>query len=43
MNMPAESEPFDLCACSCMSYLAEYLKPDFARVKIFFPVSVREN
>ena len=27
-NMPAEPEPFDLCACSCMSYLVGYLKPD---------------
>ena len=27
-NIPAEPEPFDLCACSCMSYLVGYLKPD---------------
>ena len=30
-NIPAEPEPFDLCACSCMSYLVGYLKPDCAR------------
>ena len=30
MNMPAEPEPFDLCACSCMSYLVG-LKPDLCK------------
>ena len=30
-NMPAEPEPFDLCACSCMSYLVRYLKPDLCK------------
>ena len=30
-NMPAEPEPFDLCACSCMSYLVGYLKPDLCK------------
>ena len=29
-NMPAEP-PFDLCACSCISYLVGYLKPDLCK------------
>ena len=40
-NMPAEPEPFDLCACSCMSYLVGYLKPDLELES--FTVSVRES
>ena len=30
-NMAAEPEPFDLCACSCMSYLVGYLKPNLCK------------
>ena len=30
-NMLAESELFDLCACSCMSYQVGYLKPDLCK------------
>ena len=30
-NMPAEPEPFDICVCSCMSYLVGYLKPDLCK------------
>ena len=30
-NMPAESEPFDLRACSYMSYLVGYLRPDLCK------------
>ena len=30
-NMPAEPELFDLCACSYMSYLVGYLKPDLCK------------
>ena len=38
--MPAEPEPFDLCACSCMSYLVGYLI--CARVRIFHSECQRE-
>ena len=30
-EMPAEPEPFDLCTCSCISYLIGYLKPDLCK------------
>ena len=30
-NMSAEPKTFDLCACSCMSYLVGYLKPDLCK------------
>ena len=30
-NMPAEPEPFDPCACSCMNYLVGNLKPDLCK------------
>ena len=41
-TMPAEPEPFDLCACSCMSYLVGYLKLICARVRIFHSKCQRE-
>ena len=37
--MPSEPEPFDLCACSCMSYLVGLI---CARVRIFHSEYQRE-
>ena len=37
-----QAEPFDLCACSCMSYLVEYLKPDLCKSRIFHCECQRE-
>ena len=31
-NIPAELEAFNLCACSCMSYLVGYLKTDLCKI-----------
>ena len=39
-NMPAEPEPFDLCACSCMNYLVGSLI--CARIRIFHSECPRE-
>ena len=41
-NMPTEPEPFDLCACSCMSYLVVF-KVGFVQELESFAVSVRES
>ena len=41
-NMPTEPEPFDLCACSCMSYLVVF-KAGFVQELESFTVCVRES